>query len=231
MKKIVDIVILSDAKSETHKAITETALESLFASEPENIFNVIVIEANKKVKYEGTQTVHLDEPFNYNKFMNIGAKMGKCPYIAFCNNDLVFEKSWASYLIIYMNRFKLDCGSPYSATAEKHKTVSATGQVFVGIENGLHLAGWCFMLKRTAWEKIGGLDEDFGFWCADNATLEQLTAFNMRAGLVTQAKVQHIGGGGNTLQTLNEIDKNSMTWGYVKKFNRKYGRNLFNIGT
>ena len=33
------------------------------------------------------------------------------------------------------------------------------------------LSGWAFMMKRDLWNQIGGLDNDFDFWFADNSLI------------------------------------------------------------
>src|ERR1700749_4974158 len=100
----IDIIILSYAKDEKLKALTEQTIATLLDSEdPEHIkFDVLVIESDKSLRpyqYPGTQTIYPDETFGYNKYMNIGIKATGNEYVCLCNNDLVFHKGWAGAIL------------------------------------------------------------------------------------------------------------------------------------
>jgi hypothetical protein len=142
---MIDVVILSDAKTPELKQVTENCLYSLFASE-EIEFNVIVMESNSEVKYENTTTVHLDTPFNYNGFVNYAVlNFGKNPYICYCNNDVLFTKGWASTLIEMMAKYKADSCSPYCYNTFGNKFLP---EAIKGTEVRKQLLGWCIFLKR-----------------------------------------------------------------------------------
>jgi GT2 family glycosyltransferase len=97
-----------------------------------------------------------------------------------------------------------------------------------GFAVGRNFSGWCFVMKRLIWEKIGGLDEDFSFWCADNATVEQLKAIQVQPVLIPSSQVKHFASA--TLQTLDKAAYVEKTKMQILKFNRKYNPNLFNPG-
>jgi GT2 family glycosyltransferase len=99
-------------------------------------------------------------------------------------------------------------------------------EVVSGYETGSILSGWCFVMKRTLWELIGGLDEDFKFWCADNATVEQLKIVGVKPNLITKSLVQHLGS--QTLKGLDKEVRHELTMVQVDLFNKKYNKNLFN---
>lgn len=228
---MLDVIILSHAKTGYHQMLTNSGIDTLLASEKAGMFNVIVIEGNKDVTYDNVKTVHLDEPFNYNKFMNYGAKMGQGKYIAFCNNDLEYKEGWATKILESMEANNLDSASPFCEIVHrKMSRLSPTGVTRIGYGIRMEFAGWCFVMRRTAWELIGGLDEDFPFWCADNATVEQLMAANLKHGLVTGSFVNHIGGGEHTLKTLDPAEREQKTFVLIKKFNQKYDRNVWGLG-
>ena len=94
----------------------------------------------------------------------------------------------------------------------------------------LHFAGWCFVWERTLWEELKGLDEDFRFWCADNATAKQLQGAGHGHALISSSIVEHIDGGSKTLSTLDATTNNAYTEGEVKKYNKKFGENIFGWG-
>lgn len=226
---MIDVCILSDAKTDYHKTITSNCIDTLLKSERDGMFNIYLNESNDSFRqYIGNNVYNINEPFNYNRFMNLLAKEGTSPYIAFCNNDLTFEPEWATRILDAMNTLKLDSASPYCKITHHMQRISPTGLVRLGWNVRLEFTGWCFVIRREAWEKIGGLDEDFSFWCADNATVEQLKAAGMKHGLVTNSFVTHIGG--QTLATVDNATKEQITFVQVKKFNNKYDQNVWGMG-
>ena len=84
------------------------------------------------------------------------------------------------------------------------------------------------MIKKSTWEKIHGFDEDFSFWCADNAVIEQLKKINVKPVLSYDSVVVHLGS--QTLNTLSKKEYDELTKVQVRKFNAKYNQNLFNLG-
>lgn len=215
-----DVVILSNAKNKKLEEVTRNAVKSLLQSEQAGTFNVIIIEQSD-VRYPGTQTIHMPGEFNYNKFANLGIKKGIAPWVCIANNDLIFEKNWFSEMMKVRDKVM----SPKNPGDKRQATIyhPQRGNVI-----GRHFAGWCFVMGRSTWEKIGGLDEDFPFWCADNAAMEQLKAIRVPATLVPASKVKHLAS--ETLSTLTKDEKHAKTIVQVKRFNRKYNQNLFNLG-
>src|SRR5690606_20874250 len=93
-----------------------------------------------------------------------------------------------------------------------------------GYEVAKHFSGWCFMLKRDIFNEIGGFDEDFGFWFADNATVKQLENKGYIPMIVPKALVEHLGS--KTLKTLEEGERIEITTNQAKKYNEKYNEKL-----
>ena len=229
---IFDVVILSYAKDEHLKTVTSHALNTLHAgaSETEIEFNPIVIESEKGLQpfqYPmANETLYLDEKFNYNAYMNIGFKKGSAEFVAFCNNDLEFKECWASRMIYYMNKYDLNSASPYCTLSFKQQILSEPvikGNVVGGI-----LAGWCIVVKRDFFEKLGGFDERVAFYCSDNIYNEQLKAIEEEHGMINRAFVNHL-----MMTTINKIDKNlqdELCVEETKKFNRLFDQNILGMG-
>jgi GT2 family glycosyltransferase len=226
---MVDVVILSYAKTPYHELLTKQCLSTLKKCGVK--YNVFLHEQNITPLYEGCNQFYVNEPFNYNKLMNTGARMGSSEYIAFCNNDLEFENDSLKILIEGMQRENLDSASPFCRLVHGVESrLTPTGVIRLGWNVRLEFAGWCFVMKRSSFEKMGGLDEDFSFWCADNATVEQLKGNRMRHGLVTNAIVNHISSGENTLKEMSHSEKEEMTFNQICKFNKKFDKNLWGMG-
>lgn len=210
---ILDLVILSSAREPKFKKMTEDAIRTALETSKEYKINIIVMEQNDSVNYEGVTTTHYDGEFNYNAVANLGISDGTSPYIMVANNDVIFKENWLFNLL----RANHPVVSPKCPRDGRQRgfTLNTTGY-----EVGRHFSGWCFMMKRHVWEEIGGLDEDFGFWFADNATVKQLEAIGYIPMIVPGALVEHLGS--QTLKTLPRDVKLDYTLNQTKKYNTKY---------
>lgn len=228
---MIDIVILSKAVTPVHQLLTQATIDSIQSTKQIDGVKIFVIEGNKEAEYTRADVVAYNtDKFNYNKFMNDGARMGENPLICFANNDLEFKSGWDVNIITAMEKNNLHSASAYCQFTHKQQRWSATGVVRIGWQVRGEFTGWCFFMKRSVWEAIGGLDEDFGFWCADDATVEQLQRGGYKHGLVTGATINHISGGQHTLKTLTRDEKEEATFCQVVKFNKKYDRNVWGMG-
>lgn len=212
----VDVVILSAIKTRDLTIQSIQSIQTLKASEVDIEFNIVVIEESD-FEYEEVTNLKIEEEFNYNRFMNLGAATSDADYIVFCNNDLIFHEGWFTEML----KYDYDCMAPRSM--RDFRQWGYTEDVVTGFSVGSIFSGWCFVLKRTIWEQIGGLDEDFKFWYADNATIEQLRAIGVVPNLITKSYVEHVGS-----QTLIQEPiqvQMELTERQSAIFFRKYGRN------
>jgi GT2 family glycosyltransferase len=226
--KKIDVVIISDAKNQYCRILTEKAIES--ARLDSCIGEVIVIE-KQDCDYEGAKVFRQVGEFCYNRFLNEGAGYGKSEYIAFCNNDLLFEKNWASIIIDEMEMEWVSSASPFSPISNfSNRTfIEQNSGNHFGYEIRKHFCGWCFVWKRELWDKIKH-DERINFWTSDDATAHQLKENDEKHILVTNSIVHHVNNGSVTLNTLPNEDKSILMHDEVKKFNRLYNKNLFDLG-
>lgn len=225
MKPIIDVVILSWAKDNKLKEMTEYCIRTLFNSEKDILFNVTVVETNPNVNYN-VNTMHLinETRFNYNRFANAGIETGINEHIVFCNNDLEFKPGWASELL----KWNFDSMSPLSLTSPtQSKFVNKQPQF--GYEIAQHISGWCIYLKRSVWNMLGGLNEEFDFWFADNIYAQQLKNNKIDHFLIPKSIVNHLEGGSTTLKELDTILKEELTFKQARKYNKKFGTNHFNL--
>jgi GT2 family glycosyltransferase len=219
-RAMCDVIILSNARTKALEAMTQQTINTLRISERPGKFNIIVIEQTTAT-YARTQTIHMPGEFNYNQFANIGVRKGYAPSICIANNDLIFTRGWFSE----MCKVRAKVMSPKNPGDKRQLDIRVAEG---GYEAGRHFSGWCFVMQRNVWEQIGGFDEDFPFWCADNATIEQLKAIDVAPVLVPNSQVRHLAS--ETLKTLTKPEQNELTTAQVRKFNRKYNQNLFNLG-
>lgn len=214
---IADVVFISNAMK-SGKRMTQNAIDSAVAGANGIKINCIVIESASECFYNNAVTYNADRPFNYNYYLNFGASRGTAPWIMFCNNDLKFANGWLHSLILA----NYPIVSPISVRDFRQKGVRGNE---IGWQCGRHLSGWAFMMKRTLWNQIGGLDEDFDFWFADNSLIEQLKKLDIPPMLVPSSIVDHIGS--QTLAKTEIDEQNNLMWAKLDLFNQKYNQNLF----
>jgi len=207
-QKIAQIIILSDSKTSELRKMTENCIKTLKNSEPLE-FEICVVD--NKHTFEGVKNLTIEGEFNYNKFMNIVARTSNSEWIVFCNNDLTFHKNWFSELM----KYKYDVMSPKCPKDNRQREIIS---VTAGNRIGKYFSGWCFVMRRSIFEKIGGLNEDYIFWCADNVTLKQLELINILPYLIPSSNVLHLGS--QTLQTMP--NKFELTTKQIQKFKEKY---------
>ena len=160
---VVDVVMLSRAIDDRLRAMCQHAVDSCIAGSRQPV-NVLVVEQVPGVEYSGATTITEPGDFAYNAFVNRAAATGSAPWILVANSDLEFGEDWLAPL--------LAAGSPVvSPVSPGNPRQAGFTAPAVGRENGTHFSGWCFMIARDLWARIGGLDEDFRFWCADDAVL------------------------------------------------------------
>lgn len=194
----LDVVILSFAKDEALRQVTEHCLDSLVASEdPERIrLRIWVLESNAQTpayKQPGVATLYPETPFNYHAYMNIGIREGQAPFVAICNNDLSFHPGWASELLrVFEQDPSVSSASPACSLHHPHNGFALNSGVYPGYGVLKEISGWCLVFRRSILEVIGALDERFFFWYADNDYALTLQSKGLRHVLVTSSVVDHL---------------------------------------
>jgi len=211
---IVDIIIISHAKTATLFDLTQATIDSCHASDKNVTFNILVLEQEPNVIYRDCVTGFTKGEFNYNAYMNLGISMTGNKYVCLCNNDLVFGKDWAANIIAAMKENELLSACP----AQKEKT-----GIEYGYANSHHMNGWCIMCDRNLFDIIGEIDTRFKFWFADNAYAEQLKKYDIKHAVVNNSVVKHLGS--STLKTLDTITNKSFTTEIIKSFIETYPNN------
>lgn len=225
----LDVIILSNAKTDELKQVTEYCLETLNETRGNTQIKALVIEQNPIIRYDNCEVYHLtDAKFHYNKFMNFGAEITKpgADYIAFCNNDLEFTPLWADVILSEMGKNNIESASPLCRIL--HKGMVYKDKLISGYNTREHVCGWCLVIKRSLFERLGGFDIDVNFWCSDDAYGEQLKAIGVKHYLITQSVVNHFAEY-SYKKLLDRREQYEHTFEQVKIFNKKYNRDLWNL--
>ena len=200
--KNVDVVIISWAKDGELRKVTEDGLDSLFNSDSLDIsFHAYIVESNLDVNYETYNKKYWrhtcttirpdDKQFGYHKYLNQGRKLGKSEYVVLCNNDLTYEKNWASKIIDVMEKNpSIMSASPWCPQTQGDNS-QFSGLHFNGYRVRGELAGWCIFQKRSLYEIIGDLDEQFTHWYCDNDYGTTLQHKGIIHSLVCDSVVNH----------------------------------------
>jgi GT2 family glycosyltransferase len=216
-KPIVDVIILSKAQKYRDSIMTQQAIDSCIKGSNGLPVNIIVIEGGVG-QYHGATTLPTRDKFNYNEFANRGAAVSKAEWIMIANNDLIFRDGWLHNLLSAGN----EVVSPHEPTDARQKSIIKNE---LGDQCGRHFSGWCFMIKRSLWTKIGGFDTDVDFWCSDDVVIEQVKAEGVMPMIVKDSIVEHLGS--VTLKSRSEEEQSELKWRNVHIFNTKYHKNKF----
>ncbi len=218
LKPMVDVVILSKARDRMSMAMTQNAIDTCFYGSNGLPVNIIVIEGGLSYRYNNATTIFKRDKFNYNEFANVGAGLGKADWIMIANNDLTFHDGWLHNLIAAGH----EVVSPHEPNDPRQKDIKENTQ---GDVIGKHFSGWCFMIKRELWERIGKFDTDVSFWFSDDAVVEQVKAVGIMPMIVKDSLVSH-----DVSQTLTkepQAMQDELTWANAYIFNKKYNKHKF----
>lgn len=218
---VVDVVIISDGKTRQMQLMTQNAINTCISGAKGIKVNVIVVESAKGVTYRNASVLYPDFEFNYNAYGNFGIKHGSAHYAMLANNDLLFKPGWLTELI----KANHPLVSPKEPRDSRQRDIRVNT---IGDKTGRHLSGWCFMIERSLWNKIGGFDEDVNFYCSDDVVIEQCKVFDVQPMLIVNSIVKHLVS--TTLKTVSPTDRTELTDNQVKIFNKKYDQNKFNLG-
>lgn len=216
-KPLVDVIILSKAAKYRDTMMTQKAIDSCIQGANGLPVNVIVMEGGIG-SYRNATTIPKRGKFNYNQYANEGAAISKAEWIMIANNDLTFKDGWLHNLISAGNAVV----SPHEPTDLRQKGIIENES---GYQCGRHFSGWCFMISRELWTKIGGFDTDVDFWCSDDVVIEQVKAAGVTPMLVKDSIVVHAGS--ITLNQQNDETVSDLKWRNVFIYNYKYTKNKF----
>lgn len=189
---------VNDEIFEMTKECARSLLEHRGAANAEIV--VEIVESNRETpgsRFEYPSEYSISRPqeaFGFHRFLNIGIRKHLADYYLLCNNDLYFHENWLPPLLELMQREDIGSVSPMCPElAEQIRLRQATSTSHVvGYDVKQHISGWCIMVKASTLERIGGLDEEFDFYFADNDYSQELRRNNIRHALSFDSRVTHL---------------------------------------
>uniref|UniRef100_A0A6M3KHF9 Putative glycosyltransferase n=1 Tax=viral metagenome TaxID=1070528 RepID=A0A6M3KHF9_9ZZZZ len=189
----VDVIIISWAKTPELRTVTQNCLDTLYSSETDVRFNPVIVESAPDVEYNWGATIHPKDEFGYNKYCNLGRKAGKAPWVALCNNDIMFHPGWATIMLAAHKQFpQFRSMSPWCPRTMGDVN-GKQGTLLEGYQIRNHVAGWCLFHERGIYDAIGDLDEKIRFWYADNDYALLIEKNGIKHCVVPDALVTHEG--------------------------------------
>lgn len=175
--------------------MTSDCINSLIASDTAVEKEIIIVESNKMYSDSGysypenVKVIIPESDFNFHKFLNIGIKASTGNYIALCNNDLIFSNNWFSAILNIVNKNKKILS--FSPSGNEPAKIEEK-EFLIGYKVRTHINGWCLVVKKELFDKIGFLDEKFDFYYADNDYAMTLKRHNVKHALVCNSYVAHL---------------------------------------
>lgn len=216
-KALVDVIILSKADKYRDSMMTQRAIDSCIQGSNGLPVNIIVLEGGIG-QYRNASTIPKRGKFNYNQYANEGAALGSAEWIMVANNDLEFQDGWLHNLIAADHPLV----SPHEPNDPRQADITENTE---GDVTGRHLSGWCFMISRDLWKKIGGFDTDVDFWCSDDVVIEQAKLAGVMPMVVKDSVVRHLGS--QTFAKQPATVQSDWKWRNVYIYNTKYGKDKF----
>jgi glycosyltransferase involved in cell wall biosynthesis len=228
----IDVICLTKTADDSYYAICTKTISTLFESQPDIEFNLVLIESgdSRKEEYKSIRVgnpnnkiiyVVPEESFAYNRFLNIGMKYTQgSDWLLIINNDLIFESGWINRIMEASNaRPDIDSFSPFEPEYHnKYFNGWASSEISESYEVGFGVCGWCILMKKSVMDYMGSWDERFLSWYQDNDYAETIKKGGIKHALIKSSIVHHLGE--SSIEMLPE--KELMTIGMKKVFEDKW---------
>jgi GT2 family glycosyltransferase len=194
----LDVIFLSYTESLWYYGLTRRSIETLIFGNRSLNLNIVLVETNPKIyefgfDYPDCTIIIPEEPFNYNRFINLGLRQCSSKYVLVCNNDLVFGEHSIENLLGVMQTNNFNSCSPYEPNwhAKKFHVADLNQDYIEGYEVQNHLTGWCICFNREMALNLNVFDERFAFWYQDDDYARSLKKNNIKHYLIPSSIVYH----------------------------------------
>lgn len=168
------------------------------------------------VAAEGVKLIHNERNRGVYFAWNQGLRDATGDHLAVINNDLVLPDKWAETLIGHGHdavcpSYTSWAGVAANFTVNNEMLRARRPRVVAAGTPGSYkgFAGFCFMLSRAAWEKVGEFDEKYFYWFGDNDYYNRLKAAGITPSRSTNVVIHHYVG--KTLDTCDDFPQRRET--------------------
>jgi len=152
------------------------------------------IKKNTKYPYELTLFDNYKEKINLGKLWNKLIKDSDCEYICLLNSDAFVSEGWLTEMIKGFNDDVAIVGpsTNYCLNCQKitREKANENRDQYEEIDG---CSGFCYLLKKSVWEEVGGFPEDFGFYGQESAFGLKVKKFGYKQVWAKGAWVEHLG--------------------------------------
>jgi GT2 family glycosyltransferase len=143
--------------------------------------------------YPSVKVLRNDVNSGFIKSVNRGIQESKGDVVLLLNNDVrIADPKWLTKLVDGMNGRALDMASVAGARTTKDWHY-IPGEVYKAKDDFTYLVGWCLAVKRKVFDKVGLLDEDFGFGFWDDVLLSyRAKQAGFKLGIVEGIGIKHL---------------------------------------
>jgi GT2 family glycosyltransferase len=227
---MIDVICLTDTTSLKIYEMTHRTITSIRESETDYKFNIILLDTNPNSEYSYNNVDYYvipNEPFNYNRYLNIASKYLKFDWVLITNDDVRYEKNWFSEILkIYNSDNTIESFSPkdmlfYSTIYGDH-FLGSNDTHWVSYNVTEAVCGWSILMRKKVWDLIGKWDEEFDFYYQDNDYAKTIESLGIKHAIVRNSLTLHIGNLSFFNRKDDEHRENKMKEGY-KKYLKKWG--------
>ena len=165
-----DIIILSLTKDGESLSRLCKCIKSYRDTAADIINKFFIVETNISLDDVLPDWVTVIKPggeFNYNKFFNIALEKCEAEFIFGPNNDLVIQPGCLQTILKeFQTNPNIHSISPVDRTWYRHTKMYLPddNKLYYGFDVSLHMFGCAWAARRSVFEKIGYLDEQFYFF-------------------------------------------------------------------
>lgn len=221
----LDVIITTNSKNESFVKMTNNAIMSLRNSVGGDKFKIIIVETNSEAEEyeEANITVKPNEPYQCNKFYNLGAKHSNSEYLLVANNDTLFDVNWWIQMKKAFEENKLDtaCLQCTNEQPDIYNRWFKQKHTFKNLDGYDWFFGqaWCITSNVRDW--LFPLDENIHFYFNDDDMVMRFKEKNCKHQLVYKSKMQHLQG--KSHEILKEEGRfYEVTWGSKEYFDNKW---------
>lgn len=193
-----DVLFLSQTMSDRIKRRNEDAIHSLYASQSDGVFNIYVVEYNRKLDtgdceknreelYLAREILFPNSTFALGHYLNIGfaysTKGTRSPYVILMTAPIKFDKKWFEVLTEAMDEYDFTTACPFTKGYPQHADLE--DEIFEGWDKTV-FTEHCLVMRRDWLETFPPMNETDDI----KSLYRKFSGMGGRHGLVGNSKIE-----------------------------------------